>query len=66
MAKNFSRNPPPRQLGNKETLESLSHWQTSFKTFYKRDDIYKRFFKPDMNWNAAETNYGFVDDLEGE
>ena len=64
MAKNFSRNPPPRQLGNVETLESLSHWKTSFKTFYKRDDIYRRFFKPDMSWNATALNYGFEDEAE--
>ena len=64
MAKNFSRNPPPRQLGNVETLESLSHWKTSFKIFYKRDDIYRRFFKPEMSWNAAASNYGFEDKAE--
>ena len=64
MSKNFSRNLPPRQLGSKETLQSLSHWQTSFKTFYKRDDIYRRFFKPIIRWNANETNYGFTDDTE--
>ena len=66
MSKNFSRNPPPRQLGSKETLETLSHWQTLFNTFYKRDDIYKRFFKPTVSWNAAEVNYGFTDEAEGD
>ena len=66
MSKNFSRTPPPRQLGSKETLETLSHWQTSCKTFYKRDDIYKRFLKPTIRWNAAEVNYGFTDEAEGD
>ena len=36
---------PPRQLGAKETLESPSHWQTTFRTFYKKDDSYKIFSK---------------------
>ena len=59
MARNISRTPPPRQLGSEETLESLTHWQNSFKTFYKRDDVYKRFFKPNITWNSNEPNYGF-------
>ena len=51
-----------RQLGAKETLESLTHWQNSFKTFYKQDDIYKRFFKPNMSWNCKALHYGFAPD----
>ena len=58
MTRNVSRTPPPRQLGSQETLESLTHWQNSFKTFYKRDDAYKRFFKPNISWNSSEPNYG--------
>ena len=62
MSKTVSRTPPPRQLGNKETLESLLHWKTAFKTFYKRDDSYKIFFKPNTTWNFNSPNYGFVED----
>ena len=62
MAKSYTRTPPPRQLGPKETLESLTHWRTSFKTFYKRDEAYKRFFKFGVVWNNEEENYGFTDD----
>ena len=64
MSKTVTRTPPPRQLGNKETLESLLHWKTAFKTFYKRDDSYKIFFKPNTVWNFNSPNYGFVEDDE--
>ena len=58
MTRNVSHTPPPRQLGSQETLESLTHWQNSFKTFHKRDDAYKRLFKPNISWNSSEPNYG--------
>ena len=64
MARNSTRTPPPRQLGSKETLESLTHWRTSFKTFYKRDEIFKRFFKVGVVWTYEEENYGFVSEEE--
>ena len=66
MAKSYVRTPPPRQLGSKESLESLTHWQTAFKTFYKRDEVYKRFFKVGVTWNYGELNYGFTDDDDGQ
>ena len=59
------RNPPPRQLNKKETLETLTHWETTFKTFYKRDESYKCFFKPNMKWNPSEAYYGLQDENEG-
>ena len=64
MARNSTRTPPPRQLGNKETLESLLHWRTTFKTFYKKDDTYKRFFKANTKWDHCSPNYGLQDDEE--
>ena len=64
MARNYSRTPPPRQLGPNETLESLTHWQTSFKTFYKRDEVFKRFFKVGVTWDHNVENYGMQDDDE--
>ena len=62
MAKSYAKTPPPRQLGPKETLESLTHWRTSSKTSYKRDETYKPFFKFGVVWNNEEENYGFTDD----
>ena len=64
MTRNISRTPPPRQLGTKETLESLTHWQNSFRTFYKRDDVYKRFFKSTISWDSKNPNYGFEADAD--
>ena len=66
MTRNSSRTPPPCQLGSKESLESLTHWQTAFKTFYKRDDLYRRFFKVGFTWNYDEINYGMVNDDNAE
>ena len=65
MTRNLARNPPPRQLTNKETLETLTHWETTFRTFYKRDDVYKYFFKPNISWNPSEIHYGLSDEGEG-
>ena len=64
MTRNISRTPPPRQLGSKETLESLTHWQNSFRTFYKRDDVYRRFFKSTISWDSKNPNYGFEADAD--
>ena len=53
-----TRTPPPRQLGMKETLDTLTHWKTNFRTFYKRDDAYKYFMKEDTTWDPLAGNYG--------
>ena len=52
-----ARTPPPRQLGAKETLATLTHWKTTFKTFYKRDGAYKNFMKEDTVWDPSHANY---------
>ena len=65
-AKSHSRTPPPRQLTANETLESLTHWQTTFKTFYKKDDSYKIFFKKESKWDPTKDNYGLVAETVGE
>ena len=49
-----------------ETLESLTHWKTSFRTFYKRDECYKIFFKPGTRWDPNQSNYGLQDEPDGE
>ena len=60
-----TRTPPPRQLQANETLESLTHWRTTFKTFYKKDDIYRGFFHPKMQWDPNKNNYGLRDEVDG-
>ena len=52
-----ARTPPPRQLGAKETLDTLTHWKTTFRTFYKRDGAYKHFMKEDTIWDPSDDNY---------
>ena len=52
------RNPPPRMLVASETLQTLNHWKTSFRTYYRRDSFYKGFLLPDAVWDPAAANYG--------
>ena len=60
------RNPPPRMLTANETLHSLNHWRTSFRTYYRRDGYFKAFLLPDATWtNSANTNYGQDADMNG-
>ena len=66
MSGSHARTPPPRQLSTKESLESLAHWETTFKTFYKRDDAFKVFFKPNVQWDPSQPNYGFSDEQGDE
>ena len=55
----------PRPLGANETLESLTHWKTTFRTFYKRDDAYRSFIKDTAVWDPADANYGQATETEG-
>ena len=66
MSSVHARTPPPRPLGASETLETLTHWKTTFKTFYKRDEAYKYFIKETTEWDpdAADGNYNQA--AEGE
>ena len=52
--------PYPRQLTKKETLDSLSHWQTSVKNYFKRFPYYAQYFKRTCTWTKANDNYGFT------
>ena len=56
------RNPPPRMLNAQETLYSLNHWRTTFRTYYRRDSFFKAFLLPDATWDASRSYYGQVDD----
>ena len=60
-----ARTPPPRQLQSNESLESLTHWRTTFRTFYKKDDTYKVFFQPNMQWDPSQNEYGLLDETHG-
>ena len=64
-ARQHSRTPPPRQLLEDETLSSLTHWRTSFRTFYKKDEAYRPFFLSGFSWNPSATNYGLVAETDG-
>ena len=46
-------------------MESLNHWRSTFRTFYKRDDAYRRFFRSDFNWNPKAVNYGLQEETDG-
>ena len=52
-----ARTPPPPQLGTKETLDTLIHWKTTFRTFYKRDDAYKHFMRETTTWDPLHITY---------
>ena len=52
------RNPPPRMLTQSETLHSLQHWRTNFRTYYRRDTYYKAFLLPNARWDPNLPNYG--------
>ena len=66
MSSLHARTPPPRPLGASETLETLTHLKTTFKTFYKRNEAYKYFIKETTEWDpdAADGNYNQT--AEGE
>ena len=58
------RNPPPRMLTMSESLHSLNHWKTSFRTYYRRDSYFKAFLLPDATWDPLATNYGQTEDTQ--
>ena len=60
------RNPPPRMLTLTETLHSLNHWKTCFRTYYRRDTYFKGFLLPTVQWDPSATNYGLRADIQGE
>ena len=60
-----SRTPPPCQLQANETLQSLTHWRTTFKTFYKKDNSYRVFFQPKMQWDPREIITGSKKKMRG-
>ena len=61
----YVRTPPPRPLGTAETLESLTHWETTFRTFFKRDEAYKPLIRRTTTWDPNAANYGQVAESTG-
>ena len=57
----FVKFPPPRPLTKKETLDSLEHWKSQFKTFFKRDDTFRPFLRSDFIWYPTLDKYGFTE-----
>ena len=56
----FVKVPPPRQLNQKETLDSLNHWKTSFRNYFRRDTIFKQFLSSSTTWDPNQPHYGLA------
>ena len=54
----FVKLPPPRQLTQSESLDSLDHWKSIFRSYFRRDSIFKQFLETTCTWNPVVTNYG--------
>ena len=54
--------PFPRQLTSSETLDTLTHWKSHVRNYFRRDDGMKEFFARTATWAPSRTNYGFVGD----
>ena len=65
--------PYPRQLQANETLDTLTHWKSHVRNYFRRDENLKPFFARTFTWDATRDNYGFrgeeaankADHLEG-
>jgi hypothetical protein len=52
--------PYPRQLSSNETLDTLTHWKSHVRNYFRRDDSMKEFFARTARWNQTQVNYGFT------
>ena len=52
----FVKLPPPRQLTQSETLDSLDHWKSIFRNYFRRDSGFKQFLN--SVWDPAAPQYG--------
>ena len=62
----FVKTPPPRQLSQQETLDSLDHWKNLFRNFYRRDSSFKQFLARGASWNFSQLHYGLQAENEQE
>ena len=49
----------PRRLEQKESLQSLNHWRSVFRNYYRRCQYYGIFLLPTTTWDNTE-NRGFT------
>ena len=49
----------PRRLDQKETLQSLNHWKSTFRNFYRRCPYYGLFLIPSTRWDNSDSR-GFT------
>ena len=48
-----------------ETLHSLNHWKTAFRTYYRWDAYFKAFLLPNAVWDSTAAIYGQTADTNG-
>ena len=51
--------PYPRQLTRTESLDSLSHWVSCVRNYFRRTPQFQPFFKRSATWDCTKQNYGF-------
>ena len=66
MASRHVKTAPPRQLTANETLDSLDHWKTQFRQFFRHDDDYKPYFSATSTWDKQAANFGLHDVVRGD
>ena len=49
----FVKLPPPRQLTQSETLDSLDHWKSIFRNYFRRDSVFKQFLESTCKWDSS-------------
>ena len=52
--------PYPRQLTSTETLDTLTHWKSHVRNYFRRDEGMKEFFARTATWAPTSNNYGFI------
>ena len=51
--------PYPRQLTSNESLDTLTHWKSHVRNYFRRDDNLKGFFARNKTWAPGQNNYRF-------
>ena len=57
--------PPPRQLTQNETLDSLDHWKSIFRSYFRRDSVFRQFLASEFTWDPQRNHHGFTDEENG-
>ena len=52
--------PYPRQLAASETLDTLTHWKSHIRNYFRRDENLKIFFARENTWDQSRDLYGFT------